>query len=99
LQIIQTLFTFDHLSEQLLEEARHLPAAVVVPVQVCAARRQHHLLLLHLGLLAGRIGRTFTQRSRDGTGGQFFLWVFGPGQLTSFHFILMKLDFISQPSS
>jgi hypothetical protein len=27
------------------------------------------------------------------------LWVFGPGQLTSFHFILMKLDFISQPSS
>ncbi len=24
---------------------------------------------------------------------------FGPGQLTSFHFILMKLDFISQPTS
>ena len=29
----------------------------------------------------------------------FFVWEFGPGQLTSFHFILMKLDFISLPSS
>ncbi len=29
----------------------------------------------------------------------FFLWEFGPGQLTCFHFIRMKLDFISQPSS
>jgi hypothetical protein len=28
-----------------------------------------------------------------------FMWEFGPGQLTSFHFILMKLDFISNPSS
>jgi hypothetical protein len=28
-----------------------------------------------------------------------FLWDFDPGQLRSFHFILMKLDFISQPST